>query len=153
LPGDQPLILFHGRRGSHGQQLPGAADSSTIAVYRFRDADPKLIHDGKVPFEMRIGIERSGAEADDPEFTRLEMHVVNHANGQVSEPTIVRAESNRNTYFELPADAMAGGDFDLVIRNTTRGHWAGLRDQSVQMVTGNDLFGWNLFKSLLILWL
>ncbi len=153
LPDERPLILFHGRRGSYGQQLPGAADSRTVAIYRFRDAHPKLINDGKVPFEMRIGIERSGAEADDPEFTRFEMVVVNRATGQASEPTIVRADSNRNTYFELPAAMMEGGDFDLVIRNTTRGHWAGLREQSVQMVVGNDLFGWNLFKSLLILWL
>src|SRR5690606_34220462 len=89
----------------------------------------------------------------DEDFTRMEMRVVNHETGQVSEPTIVRAESNRNAYFEIPADVMAGGNFDLQIRNTTPGHWVGLLDQSVQMVTNNQPFAWNLFKSLLVLWL
>ncbi len=154
MPG-APLMLFRGREGTFGQQLPGGPESTSVAIYRFRNATPELTREGRVPFEMRVGVERSGAEADaeDDDFTRLEMRVVNHETGEVSEPTVVHVESNRNAFFEVPAELMAGGNFDLQIRNTTQGHWVGLLDNSVRMVTGNDLFGWNLFKSLLILWL
>ena len=150
-----PPVQFRGRRGTFGQQLSGNPDDAPIGVYRFTQATPELIQDGRVPFEMRVGIERSGADLniEDDDFTQLEMRIVNYETGAVSDPTIVRVESNRNTFFEVPAELMAGGNFDLYIRNLTPGHWVGLLDQSVQMVTADQPFAWNLLKSLLILWL
>lgn len=149
------FIAFQGREGTFGQQLRGGpVNTAPMAIYSFRNAEPSIVNDGEVPFEMRIGIERSQAdEFEDDNFTTLEIRVRDSATGQESEPRLVRVESNRNVYFNLPAEHLSSGNFDLVVRNTTNGHWIGLLPRSIQMVTGNSPFAWNLLKSLAVLWL
>lgn len=151
---DSRYLSFQGRDGTFGQQLRGGSpDAAPVAIYSFHNAQPGIVTDGNVSFEMRIGIERSNvSEYEDENYTTLEVSV-RDASGQVSESRTVRVESNRNVYFDLPASLLADGDFDLLVRNTTTDHWIGLLPRSVQMVTGNSPFAWNLLKSLAVLWL
>jgi hypothetical protein len=66
---------------------------------------------------------------------------------------MVYPENNRTTYFNLPANLIGGSDFDLVIRCLTPAHYLSVQARSLQMVTADETFAFNLFKSLLILWL
>ncbi len=148
--------IFQGRSGTFGQQLRGGKDRQTVAIFGFRDAPVKAA-DGKAPFEMRVGIERSGAdEPENPEFaepTTVSVRVRNHGTGQVSDEAIVQPESNRTVFFTMPASAMEGGNFDLLVRCLTKSDYLGLAPKSIVLITAQQPFAWNLFKSLLILWL
>jgi ABC-type transport system involved in multi-copper enzyme maturation permease subunit len=149
-------VMFRGRDGQYGQQLRGARTepAAPVAVVNFRDVETDAVEDGRVPFELRVGIERSGddpTEEDNP--TRLAVRARNVESGAISEPVTVTPESGRPAFFSLPADAVAGGDFDLLVQNRTGGHFVGLTPQSIAVVEGRQSFAFNLSKSLLILWL
>lgn len=148
-------VRFIGEQGTFGQQLHGDPHNSAIAVFAFRNTDRAVSPDGKINFEMNIGIERTGAEqnVDSDDYTELEIRLADPATGATSPPNIIQAESNRNVFFTMPAELTQNGNFNLLVRNLTTGHWVGLQARSVQLVTGNVLFSWNLFKSLLMLWL
>jgi hypothetical protein len=123
-------------------------------VYRFEDSH---ISSGAsaVTFEGRFGIERSGDEVsvNEDQPTEVSVRVRNNTTGNISQPVIVKPESNRPTFFSLPADAVSGGKFDVVLQTLTPGHFVGLLDSSVALIANRQPFAWNLFKSLLILWL
>ncbi|HEY7088432.1 MAG TPA: hypothetical protein VH518_10110, partial [Tepidisphaeraceae bacterium] len=53
----------------------------------------------------------------------------------------------------IPASALAGGDFDVYVRNHSEGHYVGLQRIALSMVSSQESFDVNLFKSLSILWL
>ncbi len=145
--------LFAGRSGTHGQQLRGGENSAAVAVLHFAALDEKPT--GPVPFEMRLGIERSGSDAatDNEDFTRLVLRVRDSQTGKLSEPLQVQPESNRLSYISIPANYFTDGAFDLVIQCLTPGHWPGFGPGSVLLVAAEQSFAWNLVKSLLILWL
>ncbi|HEY0009891.1 MAG TPA: ABC transporter permease subunit, partial [Tepidisphaeraceae bacterium] len=146
-------LLYAGNSGREGQQLRGPGDGEApVAVFEFRNTTPTILN-GKVPFEMVVNLERSGDDAEEETATRLEMSVRDRTTGVVSPLTWVYPESNRTVFFALPAEHVPTGDFDLLVRNSTVGHVAGITANSVLMVTRQEYFGFNLFKGLLVLWL
>lgn len=147
---------FQTRAGTFGQQLRGGPKDTPVGIYSFRDADIRAGSGGTVPFELKSGIERSGAderpdEAVDP--TQVAVRVHNRTTGQTSDEIIVRPESNRTIFFTVPAEALSGGNFDVLLRCLTLGDFVGLQNRSLVLVTSRQSFAWNLTKSLLILWL
>jgi len=153
---DQTLVMFRGRSGSVGNQLRGDPDLSKapVAIYSFRKASVSAADGTKVPFQFRIGIERSG-DYDETNDSPTEMTVLvrNAKTGQTSTPQRITPESGRPVFFDVASETVAGGDFDVQLQNMTRGHYAGLRSGSLSLVGGRQMFELNLFKSLLILWL
>lgn len=145
--------IFRGRGGLYGQQLRGGKpETSPIAMFEFRDAPPPR-NDGDITFEFKTRIELSSAEREEDEFSRFEITVINHQTGQRTVPTAISPESNRTTYFTLPAQALAGGNFDIQIRNFGAGHYATVSAESLQMVASEETFTGNLVRSLSILWM
>jgi ABC-type transport system involved in multi-copper enzyme maturation permease subunit len=151
-PGAQPI--FQARTGTFGQQLKGEPEHGPVGMYEFRNANVDS-SEAAVPFELRVGIERSGVEnvEDSDEPTRLLIHVINLADGSTSDAIHVEPESNRPNFFNVPATALKGGNFNVLIRCLTPGHFVGLQKSSLSMVVDQQTFAWNLGKSLLILWL
>jgi hypothetical protein len=146
--------IFQGRSGTHGQQLRGGpAEFNPVGIYRFHNVP--LPASGQVPFEMRVGIERTGDElsTSTDDLTHLSISARNLKTGVISDPITITPESLRPTYFSLPASALGDGNFELILRNHTNGHWIGLQTNSVFVVTSHQPFIANLAKSLLILWL
>lgn len=149
-------MVFLARTGNYGQQLSGGTgDRHPVGVYSFTGASPEYAVDGQIPFELRMGIERGGADvsADDSDWTHLQITIHNRKSGVTSEPIDVFPEAGHTSYFSTSQASVAGGDFDVRIRNLTEGHWVGLQHNSVWLVTGSQPFAYNVFKSMLILWL
>lgn len=148
--------LFRSRMGRYGPSVPGdPSGDGILALLQYRGVELGQQSGGAVPFELRAGIERSGDETRvDNEFTRLRVQVRNPQTGDLSEPVEVTTENNRPTFFTLPGQSLPeSGDFDLVVRTLTEGHFVGIRSDSLRVVTGIQGFAPNLFKSLFILWL
>jgi hypothetical protein len=148
---------FRGRSGTSGMQLPGGNSGVVpVADYRFTNAPPDHVPaDGKVPFELKTGIERGDVEEEGAVdvLTTVEFTAVNRATGKSSLPTRIAIESNRQAYFTLPAEFVRDGDFDLLVRCISPGHFVGIGGDTVAMVAGTESFNFNLIKSLLIMWL
>jgi hypothetical protein len=150
---------FRGRLSTtRNQQLRGHTDPSEapVAVYRFREGGgPGLAPAGdSVTFEFRSKIERSGAEAGESEnVTKVEVVARNRKTGFASQPLMITPDTDRPTFFKLPAAAVAGGDFDVHVRSRTHGHYVGIRTASLAVVASTQSFAANLLKSLFILWL
>jgi hypothetical protein len=158
------LPSFRARQGTFGQQLRGGPRDTPIGVYKFRNVPPQALA-GAVPFELRLGIERSDVEiTDEQQPTRLEVSVLDRdlRDGEESAAVTVLPETNRTSFFELPASAFAtsgtgapgsGRNFDVMIRCLTPGHFVGVQPFSLRMVTDRETFAFNLFKSLSVLWM
>jgi hypothetical protein len=148
--------IFQTRTGSSGQQLRGGMERAPVAIYRFRAADVRPT-DGKAPFEFRAGVERSGSDRpDDPGYagpTRVSVRILDRKTKALSEEQIIEPESNRTLFFTVPAAAVQNGDFDVHLRCLTQGDFLGLAPRSIVLITATQPFAWNLFKSMLILWL
>jgi ABC-type transport system involved in multi-copper enzyme maturation permease subunit len=148
---------FIGRSGTFGQQLRGSAGGKgAVGVYAYRNARFNGI--GPATFEGKFGIERSGNDMDSTAFdqdepTEITVRVRNLKTGNVSDPVVIRPESNRTTFFNVSADAVAGGDFDVLMQCQTPGHFVGLQSGSLSMITSRQSFMLNLAQSLSILWL
>jgi ABC-type transport system involved in multi-copper enzyme maturation permease subunit len=148
---DGPLVT--GSVGRYGQQLIGGANGG-IAVYRF-DAS-ELPASGDVSFEVKVGIERGGdAETTDETLPETTLRVHDPATGTTSDAATFYPETNRLTYVNLPRSAFpsSGGKFDVLLHVNTEGKWLGVAPDSVAVSTGERSFLFNLFKSLLVLWL
>jgi ABC-type transport system involved in multi-copper enzyme maturation permease subunit len=155
--GKELVPAFRGRLTStRYQQLRGDPDraEAPVAVFEFRDPDFVTSGDS-VPFEFRTKVERTGdAQATEAEnATHVEVVIHNRKTGYDSPAIDMTADSDRPTFFRAPRAAVDGGDFDLYLRSRTDGHFVGLRPSSVSVVSSTQSFAYNLFKSLLILWL
>lgn len=149
-------ITFRGREGSRGTQLRGGTGGPVPwAVFTFHDSPVSWLENGKVPFEFRVGIERSGADVtlDEDDITRVTVKIRNLRDGTTSAPIELRPDNNRTSYFDVPAELLTGGQFEALVQCNTVGHWLWLNPASLSMVSGREPFAWNLSKSLLILWL
>ena len=147
---------FESYRGRFGMQLKGRADGQgALAVFPFNGVDvPPPGGDGRVTFEVRIGIESSGDYENESNVTPLmAMQVHNRKTGQTSPPFDVRVESNRVVPVAVPAELLSGGDFDVWFRGLNQGTWYGLEATSLSLVRSTQPFSWNLLKGLLVLWL
>jgi ABC-type transport system involved in multi-copper enzyme maturation permease subunit len=148
---DGPLVT--GSVGRYGQQLVGGAQGG-VAVYRF-DAS-ELPASGNVNFEVKVGIERGGdVEQNEETLPETTLRVHDPATGTISAPATFSPETNRITYVSLPRSAFpaSGGKFDVLVHVNTEGKWLGVSMDSVAVSTGERSFAFNLFKSLLVLWL
>jgi ABC-type transport system involved in multi-copper enzyme maturation permease subunit len=157
LPDPTPGLegpLVTGSVGRYGQQLIGGAHGG-VAVYRF-DAS-ELPASGNVNFEVKVGIERGGdAESNmDETLPETTLRVHDPATGTTSDAVTFFPETNRITYVSLPRSAFpgSGGKFDVLLHVNTESKWLGVAPDSVGVSTGDRSFAFNLFKSLLVLWL
>lgn len=145
---------FRGREGRLGQQVAGAASGEVAAaVYRYRGVPIDAGDAATVPAELRLGVERSDADPSIDIPTAVEITVVDAATGRASESVRIFPESMRTAFFSLPAQAFGDGDFDIVLRCLTDGHYLNVNAGSLQLVTERQSFAFNLFKSLLVLWM
>ncbi|MEO6434557.1 MAG: hypothetical protein ABIP55_02195 [Tepidisphaeraceae bacterium] len=156
--GKEITPIFQARQGNSGQSLRGGTRSPT-AFYQFRGASYSL-EDGKAPFELRSGVERSGADDEEDEGpidgdrpTQVAVQVQNLAANTLSDEIILQPESNRTVFFRVPEDAIAGGDFNVLVRTLSRGDHLGITPGSLVLIAAQQTFAWNLAKSLFILWL
>lgn len=148
--------LFIGRRGRALFEQSGAGDSTSgWSVFSFHGAVPQELIDGKVPFEFRATIRRSGDDASivSDDVTHLLVCARDRRTGRTSATVEVLPETNRTASFYLPLEWVRSGDFDVAIRDLTPGHFLGLRNDTVAMVANTQSFAFNLFKSLLSLWM
>ncbi|MDP9175357.1 MAG: ABC transporter permease [Planctomycetota bacterium] len=154
IPGPMHTI-FRGRLGLRlEQQLKGGADEGTsVAVFSFRNAPPPA-DSANLAFEITTQIQRDNSDIQEgqEDATALDMNLVDVDNGK-STPVTVQVESRRPAFFSLPANAVSGGNYDLVVRCRNTGHLAGFFPASLQLVVSTENFEWNLLKSLSILWM
>jgi ABC-type transport system involved in multi-copper enzyme maturation permease subunit len=156
--GQSAWPVFRGRETIGGQQLRGGADLDKVGVgvLSFRGADVPTA--GPTPMELRVTIEGSGDDVSGREnLTSAVVQVHNLATGKTTDPIEFPIESNRPAFFNVPADATAGGNFDVYLRCIGPGHYLVLRtaatNPSLQAVAGQEPFVWNLLKSLAVMWL
>ena len=124
-----------------------------VAVYRFSDATP-TDDSGDVSFEFKSGIERSDEDADvNGTSTHMAVVAYDRQTKEESPPVTLALESNRLSYFKIPAQYLKGGDFDIRVQCKSTGHLLGLFPTSLAMVRGLQGFDFNLIKSLFIMWL
>lgn len=148
--------VFTAHRGPYGHQLRGSNrdGKGRVAIYSFRDETVAGGQDNYT-FEMRLGIEPDRSEWDMEEevTTHIVLDFFNQKNKSWTRGIEVQPESNRPSYFQVPAAAVEGGTFDVYLRMASPG-WLGLEEQtSLRMVLADQNFGFNLLKSLAILWL
>jgi hypothetical protein len=145
-------VVLRGRHIVGGQQIRGGQDAP-IGVFAFRDV-PIRSSGPDVIFEFRTVIEASG---DDPDVVQagsaVDVQVANLATGEISQPVRVPLESKRLVHFTLPAKDLVGGSFDLIVRSTTPKTYISLKGEELRLASATETFGFNLFKSLLVLWL
>jgi ABC-type transport system involved in multi-copper enzyme maturation permease subunit len=155
----QPIIVYRGQTALFGQQIPGGnADEEAklpLAIYTFHHAMGRADENGRVSMELTSPIDRVDAkvsEQDDPTRVDVIVRDSDHPELQFTiSPLLV--ENRRTAFFDVPANVVASGNFQVVFRDRTAGHFLGLLDDSLRLVTDRQGFTWNLFKSLLILWM
>ncbi|HEX8341574.1 MAG TPA: ABC transporter permease subunit [Tepidisphaeraceae bacterium] len=148
---ERPLMA-RGSEGRSGQQLAGPTKNiQPVQVFGFERAG-RPAGDQNVPFELTVGIERRGEDESD-DATTLEIVAIDRKSGAASAPQIVFPESRATLYFNLPAEFVQNGDFDVRMTNKTPGHVIGIGPRSVTMIGGTEYFGFNLVKGLLVVWM
>jgi hypothetical protein len=150
-------LLFRGRVGLHGDWEIRGSDGgpSGVGVYSFRDGPIPQAANGLIPFEINVQITREEADVEEghEDATVLNVQVYDYSSGKTTSQNI-QLESHQTTFFDVPADAITGPNFDVIISCKSAGHIVGLfPDQSLQLVTARESFALNLIKSLSILWM
>ena len=155
LPGNPLGLTFTGRQGTFGQQVKGAKTTAAAetAVFRFRGTHVTPGPDGRVPIEMRVGIEKSSDSATDDVLSDVRLTVTDPATGRSADLGSFHPENNRTLYASLPAGLVTSGDFDVAAQCLTPDQWVGLKPTSLSLVQSDSSFGLNLTKSLAVLWL
>ena len=148
-------LVFVGRQGLDGQQVRGdTASRAPVAVFPFENVSVDEGSTRPLPFELRMSIEKGDSENTDVETpTRVALAVRNQKTGQIVDAGELTPESNRPAYGELPAAAVAGANFDIIIRCLSPQRWLGAKADSIAVVEAENSFGFNLVKSLFIIWL
>jgi ABC-type transport system involved in multi-copper enzyme maturation permease subunit len=145
--------IFRGRQGTSGQQLRGSEHDAPVAIFPFRNAVTDAVN-GMVPMELHVSIERTGAEdSTEDASTKLEIRIANRQTGKTTEPIYLYPENGRSSFFNVPAETLSGGNFDVLMRCLTESQWVGLQVTSLGVVGAEQPFVWNLFLSLLVVWL
>jgi hypothetical protein len=155
-------LTFAGRDGTYGEQVKGdPAGASQTCVFQFRDLHMDVpAGTDTVPLEMRVGIEKNGdtTSADIPTDVRLTVTALTDPSGKGGEARsstmpLVHPENNRTLYAAIPTDAVRSGNFDVGVQCLSPDQWVGLKPTSVSVVQADSSFGWNLTKSLGVLWM
>ena len=152
---DQPgLPVFKGRIATYGQQLKGSAfDTAPVCVFHYANTPVHTPNGANAPVELRVTIESSDDTTNVDKPTEVGIQVVQSSTGKVFDAGLVRPENNRTVFGALPADAVADGNFDVLLRCLSPNHFIGLTDTSLQVVRAENSFALNLSKSLLVIWL
>lgn len=153
LPGrDEVAALFRGNNTANGLALAGPEDQRrSFAIYHFDGPEPVAVDD-KVDVELAFGLER--LDADSTELsTQARVTVINPSAGQPAAPVILTPEMRRDVYAQFPADAFAGGRFDVVVETLTPGHAVTLANDSVMIVGHRDSFTFNVAKAFFSQWM
>jgi hypothetical protein len=163
--------IFRGREMIGGQELRAGGDLGRVGtgIFAFRGVPlGDRLGSDSVALELRVPIEGSGDETAAKEsLATAVIQVHNLKNGNVTDPVEFPIESNRPAFFTVPADAIAGGDFDVQFRCLAPGHYIIIHNvtggdrgptpstvnPALQLVVGQEPFIWNLGKSLLVMWL
>lgn len=147
--------IFLSRNGRRGLIVMGdASGKGSLGVYRFRGAEVGNSSGGKMAFQINVNFERNGDFQDSANsFSIVTLDVVNHASGKRFGPIRVTPEIDRTTYFDVPTEAVAGGNFDVILSDLTPQQELGLDPSSLALVTADRSFAFNLIKSLLVLWM
>jgi hypothetical protein len=153
-PSQPAQFAFLSHQGTYGQQIKGdVPDKASVCVYTFRDVNTASTG-AAVPIEMRIGIEHGGDDNEETDVpARVNLAVLNQKTGQLTDAGIVTPENNRTVYATVPTAALAGGNFQVIVRCLSPDQWIGLTPASLSIVQSESSFGLNLVKSLVILWL
>lgn len=152
------LVIFRGKQGRSGLQVRGEAKGAGgVALYRYRGAPIPASVTGDMSVEMSVGVERDApeTETDKDDSTHLVLSFRNLATPDAPPITVDGyPENNRTLYLTVPAAAMAGGNFDVSVTCLSTGHWftAG-GSSSLYVVANREPFIFNLFKSMVILWM
>jgi hypothetical protein len=140
--------------GRYGMQITGsAAIDGPVADYTFSHVFLPATSKNIYEFRFRGGIQRTGDFDASQAWTSVAMTVINHVTGKTSPVIKFHPETNRDIPIAVPAEYVAGGDFDVYIQGADSGQIIGLSPTSVQFISAEHNFAVNLVKSLLILWL
>jgi len=154
IDGEPEPPKYSGRPGRSGIVLSDAFNSQTLAIYSFRGASPSIGTGQTVAFQLNAKIEKTGDPTDSNQpLSVAEIQVVNAHTGKSSGPLRVTPEINRLTFVDVPAEDVAGGDFDVQLREMADGQWLDLQPDSIVLITADRSFSGNLFKSFLLLWM
>jgi ABC-type transport system involved in multi-copper enzyme maturation permease subunit len=146
--------VYVGRDGVSGQQVKGdATGRSEVCVFSYRGLHLSYPAGAQVPLEFRVGVEKSGEASDQDIPTDATIEVVNVQTGFDSGPIAVAPENNRDSYVNVPAQAVMGGNFNMIVRCLSEGQWINVRPASALIVQSVSFFALNLAKSLTIIWL
>jgi ABC-type transport system involved in multi-copper enzyme maturation permease subunit len=146
------FFSFPARRGMRLISREGG--TGALAVYHFAHADVGHPVGGKVPLQLRFALERAGDfDTTGSAYARVSVQAVNRDSGKSSPQIEFAPEQSQTRFLDIPADAMAGGNFDVLVRGLTPNMLLGVSTDSVSVVVSNQSFLLNLFKSLLLLWL
>jgi hypothetical protein len=137
------------------QLRQGAGDwPGSLGLFRFDHLAIPANATGQYDIRFRGGIIRSGDYDAGLPYSLVAMDVVNRKTGKTTpEPIIFHPETNRDMFVPVPAEFVAGGDFDIYIRGFENSQWIGLTDTAVQFISAEHTFALNLLKSLLVLWM
>jgi hypothetical protein len=148
--------IFRGRRGLHGdQQLKGSTQEPVpTALFTFVNAPRADTDNGEIPFQISVDTNRSLSDIEEgnEDATTLQIMLRDHSSGKTTTRTIP-IESRQPAFFSVPADAITGPDFDLLVQCHNEYQTVSLYPESLQLVTAKESFSANLAKSLLILWM
>lgn len=159
--------ILHGRPGTRGgQELTGEPPQSSkqpVAIFHFHGGQvghgliiPSADGTGGIPIEVHTPITRGGdLDEEDQSATDASLNVIPASTDgpALTKPVTFELENVQTTYSQLPASAFGDGDFDVALRCESAGHVLALDTNSLLIVTSREFFGWNLFKSLFILWM
>ena len=150
-------VVFRGRLGIQGDEEIRGTESGPegVAVFGFRNAPSPTLYGGEIPFEVNLQVDRldAGVSAGREDATTVGVVVRDLTSGKSTSQTI-QLESNLVTFFTVPADAITGPDFDVIISCQSPGEEIGLFPQrSLSLVASRESFEVNLIKSLAILWM
>lgn len=165
LPAADPTDLAHGALpqflsfpSRQGMRLSAVHPGSKgpLAVYSFRGLSIPSHSNGAIGLQVSVAIDRTGEFDVGTDYSKATVQVVNLKTGQRSPEIPFSPETSRAQPVPVDIKYLRGGNFDVLVRNVTKGQWLGMtggEEGSVALVTGAQSFALNLVKSLFILWL
>ena len=151
--GTSPLLMTRGGAGRSGRLLEGPSENfQAVTIAHFTGTAPKGGPDGTVALELAMDIERLDDDSNE-QATQIEVDVSNPTAGKTFDKIYLTPEKLKTVYADVPAEAFAGGTFDVKLRTMTRGHAVALSTGSIAVVESRHSFGINLAKALTTQWM
>ncbi|HZK81596.1 MAG TPA: ABC transporter permease subunit, partial [Humisphaera sp.] len=154
--------LFFAYPSRHGMRLTSTTtpEGGPLAVFGFHDVPVSPGRDGKVGLQVGAIIERTAEFSDDKThstgYTSASVEVRNRKTGETSGPITFSPEVSRTEPVAVDARYFAGGNFQVLLRNSTPNQSLGIEGGpggALAIITADRSFAFNLVKSLFILWL